>query len=151
MSERTYGGQTAAQWRGSVWCSEVMRAMLHHIDELQADLATASKGYAGRVREIEAHVAALRAALESSLIYVESFPSSNAHDLAAIKAALAATPEQSLAALRNEAAAEALDKWADGHADYMITWSPPAQRGRDLTICRLLKAEAQRMREAANG
>jgi hypothetical protein len=60
MSERTYGGQTAAQWRGSVWCSEVMRAMLHHIDELQADLATASKGYAGRVRELEAQLAAAR-------------------------------------------------------------------------------------------
>jgi hypothetical protein len=59
------------------------------------------------VAALQAHVAALRAALESSLIYVESFPSSNAHDLAAIKAALAATPEQSLAALRNEAAAEA--------------------------------------------
>jgi hydroxyethylthiazole kinase-like sugar kinase family protein len=131
MSERTYGGQTAAQWRGSVWCSEVMREMLHHIDELQADLVTASKGYAARVRELEAHVAAQRAALEGAASIIPAgmqiwvndgrdtweFSSGNPYlnDAEAdewcmvsdVHAALSATPEQSLAALRNEAAAEA--------------------------------------------
>lgn len=120
-------------------------AYARKLDEHSATLADAiqlcKERYEARAKlaATEAHCATLRAALESSLIYVESFPSSNAHDLAAIKAALAATPAECAERLKREA----IRKWCAAIGEEaMMSWldnTPEPLEPRDL-LKRLLFA-----------
>lgn len=57
--------------------------------------------------DLAATVTVLRDLLEECMVYVNSYPASNAHTVAAVKAALAATPAMNLNAVKSEALREA--------------------------------------------
>ena len=85
-------------------------------------VATALANGDSHYTALTSHVADLRGALEASLVYVQYFPASNAHDLATITAALACTPAQSLGRVKAEAL-RGLIAEADKQRDSIIsTW-----------------------------